>query len=293
MIELEELIEIPPMDDGLEKLKTDILNQAKVFCVCLAAIEYHVGAHDSYYTLEGATNDSINKEQKLKISYGDNPDNKVYTPLKTKDYLAEKIKGDALYYHDTVNRIYKVLQIIDKNYIPGERLINQPKQFSKQFLLAFTKLRKANILPSTTGNSAYNYQGMFLLMESCFKDHQRFIDYLKNPDILDIEYLKSSQYKKEISNALSVSEFKITSFLISEDGLALKLLDIISQNNSKIHLDYISNKLNIDIFRILDILSEFKKFDLLLSKNNTAFLTPKGIAIMNKMFGGNELEKKI
>jgi hypothetical protein len=43
------------------------------------------------------------------------------------------------------------------------------------------------LLPITTGNAAFNHQGMVLLMERCIPERQRLIDYLRNPAILDVE----------------------------------------------------------------------------------------------------------
>ena len=109
---------------------------------------------------------------------------------------------------EEVERVHYTLGKVDPSYKPRKGLREQDESFRTRFVWGFRQLRKVGILPSTTGNSTFNHQGMLLLMEQCFTGDDLLVQYLKDPSRLKVtgprlrEHLKTGRDERLVAELL-------------------------------------------------------------------------------------------
>ena len=187
------------MFDGLARLKSDIRERKKPFCICRTAAEYHVGANDAMDTFERATD----RDGLLERREAAHPEDRVYSPrlpLRDRDLLAREEEELS----EDVQRIYSLLHRAFPHYVVGRRLKQQEGEIHERFMAAFDKLCRYWILPVTTGNAAFNHQGMTLLMHRCFDSSATLVSYLQDPDRLRLpeNYTRSDAANEERTRLL-------------------------------------------------------------------------------------------
>ena len=279
MIEIKNLIDIPAIENGLDLLKSDIENMESAFCICMTAREYQVGAADAMETLERATGKNGRKKCLEKIVKHEQRDDTIYLSITENKLIKEKIDLIGDFYEDEIERVYKTLKQIHKSYGPGKRLASQSSDFRLTYITAFQKLRLSGLLPPTTGNSAYNHQGMFLLMESCFKSYDDFISYLKNPNELDSDEVKAGLIRNKAKQEVRKNNIILTAFLFERDGLALEILFYL-RRIKHFSLKKITRDLNISMPEFIDTITELKNHQIIDVDRKAIYLTKKGKKVL-------------
>ncbi len=183
-IERAELRVIPPVEGGLALLKADIRSGEHVFCTCVTAPAYHLGVKDSEETFERAMDRGLLKIVRESAA----PEERIYVPVTPSSTLRPVLAHAERKCRAHVQRAHIVLRDAYPDYEPAKpRLADQGRDIHDRFVDAFVRLQHANILPVTTGNSAFNHQGMVLIMEQAFRRRDRLIDYLRNPELLTLD----------------------------------------------------------------------------------------------------------
>jgi hypothetical protein len=153
---------VPPVRNGLAKLRRDIAEQRQVFCVCVVGRDYHLGYRDAKRTLTK----EVDSGNLMVSTHGDHV---LYRP-----------KPGRLSNEDVERGISKREEDLDR----AEEILAST---SDRSLLrsAFQKLIDLAALPATTGNVRFNAQTMTLIMERCFADMENLLAYLQNPNCLE------------------------------------------------------------------------------------------------------------
>jgi hypothetical protein len=171
------LCALAPIYWGIDLLKEDIEKQSTVFCICSVARDYHVGAKDSEEIFRRAI------ERDRLYTKGGAPDSPEtlfipkHPPLTINGDLEESEARVAA----DLARAYEILETAFPTYKRGRHLAEQEGRIQDSFRSAFRNLQISGFLPITTGNAAFNHQGIVLLMEQCFPSRQTFVAYLRDP----------------------------------------------------------------------------------------------------------------
>lgn len=281
-----ELQTVLPVYNGLPKLKEAIDSRTEVFCTCSIAKKYQVGAFDALETLKRASGGDSRQAVLMPQNPDAEPsDDTIFSPIKPTGSLKENLEEEILFVSNEVKRVYRGLQDVNENYKVGLPLFNQPSEFRENFLKAFIKLRLANFLPETVGNSAYSHQGMYLLMEGCFRNHQTFIKYLKNPDLLDLEETTIDQASITSSLERGRDELLLANALRKDDWLGMGILTFL-RDNENASFATIREGLNLSKSRPEELLTVLAD----LHKANAVEIKPDGITLSVK---GKRLFEKI
>ena len=176
-ISVGELRMVHPVHNGLDALKKDIQSATGVLSVCQIARDYHFGAFDAQEILERAV--ARGKLVRFDMQRG-GADAVVFA--------SRSAMSDANI--DSVEAAQPWVEILRSalpSYKPGSRLQDQPSDFQTRLVAAFRQLQQLALLPTTTGSAAFNFGGMTPLMEQCFPDRRRFVEYLSDPTLLGVE----------------------------------------------------------------------------------------------------------
>jgi hypothetical protein len=93
-----ELRWLPVVVNGLDRLKSDIAAGARVFCICGAGRDYHVGAKDAEDTLNRAM-----KRQGLLMRRGpERAEDQVYVPVHPAGGLEQRIHDEEAKAHQPI-----------------------------------------------------------------------------------------------------------------------------------------------------------------------------------------------
>ena len=181
-IGINELQPVPPVENGLAKLKADIRAGNRIFCVYSASRDYHVSARDAEEVLRRAVARKL-----LQIKPARRAEERIYFPVNPTRPL-QILETEESAQRSDLQRTHSILKQAYSEYDRTKKsLLSQGQRIHDKFLKAFTQLRAISILPSTVGNSAFNHQVMTLLMEKCFLEKARLIDYLREPRLLKVE----------------------------------------------------------------------------------------------------------
>jgi hypothetical protein len=203
-IAVSDLSPVPPVLHGLHTLKDDIKTGARVWCICAVGRDYHVGAKDAEDTLGRWVERGL-----LDRREADRPEDRIFVPRHPSPLLGPRLKEAEEECKAEVERAYAILREAYPEYDPNdERLIQQGSEIHDTFLEAFRMLRLASLLPPTTDSSAFNHQGMVLIMEPCFRSRQTFVTYLRKPTLLRLHRGDESEIERLIQERLELLERK-------------------------------------------------------------------------------------
>jgi hypothetical protein len=236
----ERLVPVRPVVDGLARLKDDIEAQATVFCICAVARQYHVSAHDAKDTFKRAVERnklvvSRSRDQSLREAIhnswsplGDEDyEDAIFVPTSSRDHDAIEVMMRTA--HDSVDEAYRLLSLAYPEYHRGKRLADQGGELHGTFVESFRRLQRVGALPSTTGNSAFNHQGMTLLMRDCFKDERALVQHMRDPQALrlvtDYECLIEELYAAIDKTSDEVERRRLTHELREHQAAVSDLLE--------------------------------------------------------------------
>ncbi len=172
-----DLNRVDPVYNGLDLFWQAISSKESVFCVCTAARDFHVGWKDALEVLTRASHrDGTHVIKKT----DDNEEKTLFIPKDIKNHRRFTLKVQELY-KNTLDDVYLLFHSFNPHYVRGMRLSDLPGGPHRRFIFGFQKLRHTGILPSTTGNSVFNHQGMMLLMRRCFPTDDMLLNYIADP----------------------------------------------------------------------------------------------------------------
>ncbi len=198
VITIADLLRVPPVISGLDKMKAAIDDASRVWCICAAGRDYHVGAQDAKDTLTRAV-----ERGKLRTKDAERQDDRIFVPQAGATLDEAAIEELTTAASNEVRNIYALLKRAYPGYDPTvARLREQGERIHDSLITAFRKLAAYYVLPPTVGSSAFNHQGLVMIMRQCFSNEDAFIEYLRNPDIFS--YDPSNRRERILRERLSL-----------------------------------------------------------------------------------------
>lgn len=171
----EDLFPIPPVHNGLDLLDEVIKKRETVLCLCRIARDNHLGVHDAERHLSKWQRRGLIQPPK------EVEGQKVYWPVNDAPDMVARFRTQELELVDDYRFANEVLVRAYPDYDPerwADVSVDVPSR--TRFQAAFATLRRAGILPPTTGNSLFNRQGMILIMVGCFFTRRGLVEYLRD-----------------------------------------------------------------------------------------------------------------
>ena len=279
-----DLNRVDPVYNGLDLFWQAISSKESVFCVCTAARDFHVGWKDALEVLTRASHrDGTHVIKKT----DDNEEETLFIPKDIKNHRRFTLTAQENYIKKTLDDVYLLFHSFNPHYVRGMRLSDLPGGPHRRFIFGFQKLRHTGILPSTTGDSVFNHQGMMLLMRRCFPTDDMLLNYIADPHSLRVEATESDDLD-QISESifrLAAKKRAATEAIILDGWLGYKILTAISELEVPTRKD-ILKKLsypNTEMPRLNDAIDRLESVGFSRQRRGSHFATNNGRDVVEKI----------